>query len=213
VIFGLLIVATRVNGQQNDSASILAVSDGKTPQSIEGNCAYLPLLLKFTIPEIEAPSGRWPYSYGQPLPVTYRYLDELNDTSHRWRISFVLGISNWNSAETPIALYLYSQSQNTISMIDDPTKSVGGVTWYSINGVLLHVDIYGNYYWEDVYQWTDNQRQSIATHEVGHLQGVGHIPNSYLPPAIMYDARTNEQREIYYVPQVPDIALVNQVYP
>ena len=211
-ILPLSIGSTRIDGLINELDFFLSIDNRYTFQCPEDNCIYLPLVMS-SVPEIDAPSGRWPHTYGQPFSVLYKYLDELNDTSHRWRISFVEGISSWNSADTPITLYLYSQSENTISMVDNPAKPVGFTVWYSANGELLHVDVYGNYYWEDVFQWTDNQRRSIAAHEIGHLQGIGHIPKSYPIPALMYEARTNEEREIYYVPQTPDIALVNQVYP
>ena len=212
VILCLLIFSTKINEQKSNFDSALAMEEKFTIQYPENNCVYFPLIQQ-SVPEIDVPSGRWLYTFGQPFSVTYKYLDELNDTANRWRIAFAQGVFGWNSVDTPITLYLYSQSGNTISMVDDSVKPIGFAVLYVADGELFRVNIYGNYYWEGVYQWTDNQRQSIAAHEIGHLQGVGHIPRSYPIPSLMYESRTNEEREIYYLPQVPDIALVNQVYP
>jgi hypothetical protein len=216
VILYLPIVTTRVNDQKSDYNSLLTKK--YTLQCPVSNCVYLPLIFNYAtpypIPEIDLPPGRWPHTIGQPLFITYRYLGELNDPSHRWRIAFQWGMTSWNSTDTPIGLYLYSESQNTIGMVYMQTIIYPAYTlWYAPNGVLLRAEVFGNYYWEDYYQWTDNQRRSLAAHEIGHLQGIGHIPRSYLPPALMWSPRFNDEREKYYVPQIPDIALVNQVYP
>ena len=100
-----------------------------------------------------------------------------------------------------------------VIMVDDASEPVGYTVWYVSNGELLWVEVNGNYYWEDIFDWTTNQRRSIMAHEAGHLQGIGHIPRSYPVPALMYEGRTNDEREIYYFPQSPDILLVNQIYP
>lgn len=211
-ILPLSIGSTRIDGLINELDFFLSIDNSYTFQCPEDNCIYLPLVMG-SVPEIDAPSGRWPHTYGQPFSVMYKYLGELDETSHRWRISFVEGISSWNSADTPITLYLYSQTENKIGMVDDEFEPVGFTLWFSAGDELLWAEVYGNYYWEDVFQWTDNQRRSIAAHEIGHFQGIGHIPRSFPIFSLMYDGMSNYEFELYFIPQTPDIALVNQVYP
>lgn len=69
-----------------------------------------------------------------------------------------------------------------------------------------------------VRQWAQNsysvnQRQEIATYELGHGVSIGHIPNDYYQEALMYKNQAIQDFEIRYFPLWADIRLVNQVYP
>ena len=210
VILPMLVIVNDVFSGDNTKHVQAYTTQGQCPAN---ECIFLPLILN-GIPEVDLPPRRWDHTPGQPLGVTYKYLGELNDTSHVWRLAFAQGAFTWNNTGTLVTLYLYGESENTIAMDDDQAMPIGYSVWVYTQGTNeIRVEVYGNYFWDNFFQWTENQRRSIASHELGHLQLLGHIPTSYSTPSLMYNQRTNEDREIYYVPQPPDISLVNQVYP
>jgi len=74
--------------------------------------------------------------------------------------------------------------------------------------------VYGNRYFEIQHgPYTPNQRRAIASHEIGHLQLIGHIPQNYQPMALMYPSNGLDEFEDLNRPTQDDIAIVKRAYP
>lgn len=172
---------------------------------------WLPMIMG-TVPEIGV-TFRWYHIVGQPLSITYKWVDELENPNHTWRIAFQQGINNWNSADTLINFYYHSGSMNTIDAIFDQEEYTRG---YAIlideNGDHLtdRVEVVGNLYWDIHDGYSNNQRLEVASHEIGHLQSIGHIPRTE-PEALMWEYRYLSEMEYIFSPQPIDVMLVNQV--
>jgi len=172
---------------------------------------YLPLVMR-SIPEVDVPSGRWPHSFGQQVNITYKWTGDLTNPYHTWRYSFQYGLNDWNNASTLTAFTYNSSSSNTIDMLYDPNESPGRTWITSVNGVTTKVNAYGNLYWDIHWGYTNHQRRSVAAHEVGHMQSIGHIPRSYSLDALMLEWFYLYELENIYTPQQLDNDFVNQVY-
>lgn len=175
-------------------------------------CVYLPLII-VQVPEIDIPSGRWPHSYGQQVSITYKWSGDLTNPSHTWRPAFQHGIDDWDNSQTLVNFYFHSGSNNTIDMVYDSDGAPGFTTIVSSNGTTDWAKAYGNLYWDIYWGYTNNQRRSVAEHEIGHMQSIGHIPRSYTLDSLMLEWFYLYELSNIYTPQTIDVDLVNQVYP
>ncbi len=176
--------------------------------------AYLPLVYK-QIPEILDHSGRWPHSFEQTTAITYKWVGNLVNPNHNWRMAFASGIDDWNLSPTHVVFLSDSGSSNTIDVVNDASKSAGYclVDLDSSGRIIIRIRAYGNLYWDSTYGYSINQRRSIAAHEIGHMQSIGEIPRSFTTDALMVEWSYLYELENLYSPRAVDIALVNQVYP
>ena len=177
---------------------------------------YLSIIVK-GIPEIDAPQGRWPYKPGSPLIITYRYDDSIN-THPEWHAAFWDAREDWDNLNTPTNFDYDANSLNTLGVINNKDEPSGITEWTIQGGVIVSVKVAGNQYWDNYYSYTVNQRRSTAAHEIGHLQGVGHIPRGdpdedHPHEAIMWSWRYLHEKEWLYSPRLYDRNLINQVYP
>lgn len=172
---------------------------------------YLPLILK-QVPEIDIPSGRWPHVQGQQVSITYKWSGGLTNPYHTWRPAFQSGINDWDNSSTLVNFYFHSGSNNTIDMVYDPNAAQGFTILSWTNGITNWARAYGNLYWDIHWGYTNNQRRSVAEHEVGHMQSIGHIPRSYTLNALMLEWFYLHELANIYTPQDVDIALINQIY-
>lgn len=140
-----------------------------------------------------------------PLNVLYKYGANLQTPGTAWRIAFNNGVYNWNVANIkPAFLYDASNSRNTV---DTYTAADGywGYTWWYCN-VLYYLDRFdakGNVN----YNPNDQQRDEVASHELGHGLGFGH---STVSPAVM---NVSGPYGTWGVPQQDDVNGANAMYP
>lgn len=175
---------------------------------------FLPIVMKSPIPEVDYPGGRWPHTIGQLVDVPYTWSGDLTNPYHTWRPAFQSGINDWNSTTTLAYFHNDTGSSNTIEMFYDPNGPQGKTVIYfnPQTGVTSRVNAYGNLYWDIHWGYSNNQRQNVAEHEIGHMLSIGHIPRSYTNDALMVEWSTLEEMNMIFTPQTSDIALVNQVY-
>jgi hypothetical protein len=183
-------------------------------QCLSGHCVYLPLLMN-SVPEVDIPECRWLYIPGQLFFISYKWGNRLQSPGTLWRNAFESGISSWNNSLIMAYYYFDNSSGNIINTYDDdsPTRGITNITCIVPEGTTVSVEIMGNIYWDIINDYTVNQRQGIAAHEVGHGISIGHIPADYPIDALMYDVTPLEYFSSIFVPQLPDIWLVNHVYP
>lgn len=185
-----------------------------TSECPDNYCIYLPIVSK-EVPEIDVPSCRWPHNSGQNLYISYKWGDRLQSPSTLWCNAFEDGIPEWHNAPTLTRFYYTIWSDNEINTYVQAGDGRRGYTVISCLGSeTIEVEILGNIYYDQQAGWyTVNQRRGIATHEVGHGQSIGHIPNYYPYTALMYKGEVPLSFwSTTYTPQSPDIMLVNQVY-
>jgi hypothetical protein len=189
----------------------------------------MPYIKEILVPEIDSTGGAmWARNGYDNITLIYRFSEQLynpqSNDALNWRIAFLSGVAAWNL--TPIKIYLTPGTTNEQILLDmyyDPSDGSRGETaWTIVNpgNILVYAISAGNVYkdWEE--HFTIKQRDSVAAHELGHAHGIGHVPVSdtlhtrTLPYiAIMKSKLYPEDNEEYYVPQLPDIRLVNQYYP
>ncbi|MFH1636199.1 MAG: hypothetical protein ABIG63_19600 [Chloroflexota bacterium] len=175
-------------------------------------CIYLPIVLN-SVPEIDVPPCRWPHNSGQNVYISYKWGNRLQISGSLWRNAFEDGIPEWNNAQTLTHFYYSISSDNVINTYNLAGDGRRGKTIISCLGSeTVKVDVLGNIYYDIQDGYTVNQRRGIATHEVGHGQSIGHIPNDYPLTALMYKSTPLSFFSTIYTPQSPDIALVNQIY-
>lgn len=199
-----------------NQGKILNIQNKLTSSELSNYKVYLPLVYSYTyIPEIDFPGCRWPFNPGGLLYIRYAWGDRLQTSGTLWRIAFENGLSTWNMTSTPIWFYFDVISENIINTYYDETAANRGYTEITcnINGYTQKVKVLGNVYWDIAEGYTDEQRRGIATHEVGHGISIGHIPNSFPIQSLMYKVTPLIFFSTIYVPQSPDISLVNQIYP
>ncbi len=178
-------------------------------------CIYLPIVLNYyPVPETDIPSCRWAFNPGQILYITYKWGDRLQSPGALWRNAFETGLNSWNYTSTPVWYYFDNSSANIVNTYDDETNN-RGITYITciVNGPTLKVEVLGNVWWDDHDDYTVEQRRGIATHELGHGLSIGHIPNDYPFPSLMYKITPLDFFSTIYDPQPSDISLVNQIYP
>jgi hypothetical protein len=199
------------------TSSSHAGRESDTPEiTCPGNplCLFLPIMSR-PIPEVDVPLCRWAYIRGSTYFISYKWGSGLLNSGSSWRVAFDKGLSSWNTL--PILPYYYfaSASNNNIDTYSDES-STRGITYITCtvgNPFTLSVSINGNTYWDNVEIYTDQQRQGIATHELGHGFSIGHIPQSYPTNALMYKAPPLEFFSSTYTPQLPDQLLLIQIFP
>lgn len=140
-----------------------------------------------------------------PLYVLYKYGANLQTPGTAWRNAFNAGISNWNTASIePIFSYDASNSRNTVDTYSAADGNWGNTWWYC--NVLYYLDRFdakGNVY----YSMNDQQREEVASHELGHGLGFGH---STVSPSVM---NQYGPYGTWGVPQQDDINGANAMYP
>lgn len=199
-------------------ANNLSIQENQNVTSTESHI-YTPIILQQAggpIPEVDIPPGRWPHSSGQIVSISYKWIGDLTDPTHPWRLAFQSGINDWNSTTTHVVFHYYSESINTINVYRDSNDRRYGKTVIAYNeqtGFTVQVNASGNLHWDDILGFTTHQRQNVAEHEVGHMISIGHIPRNFAFDTLMVDESTFEEMEIFYTPQDLDVVLVNQVYP
>lgn len=140
-----------------------------------------------------------------PLNVLYKFGANLQTPGTQWRIAFDNGVSNWNVANIkPSFLYDVNNSRNTL---DTYTAADGywGYTWRYCNPLyyLDRFDAKGNVN----YYPNDQERDEVASHELGHGLGFGH---STVSPAVM---NVNGPYGTWGIPQPDDVNGANAMYP
>jgi hypothetical protein len=185
-------------------------------QQTQSHRVYLNIIYN-GVAEIEAPSGRWPHSQGNPLYISYCWDDSIN-THPEWHAAFWDAREDWDNLNTPINFYYDANSQNKFGVVNDKNEDPGYTQWWIQGEKIIKAEAYGNQYWDNHWSFTVSQRRGTAAHEIGHYQGVGHIPRGdvteYNPhEAIMWDAIMVHEKEWLYSPRPYDSALINQVYP
>jgi hypothetical protein len=83
------------------------------------------------------------------------------------------GRNAWNYSPAPI--YFNVVSSSGITLYDTSNSGVGwdGITYYSsLFGHFLNAQAYLNYYY--VQNYSGGEAQGVATHELGHIAGLGH---------------------------------------
>lgn len=170
---------------------------------------FMPMVILSPIPEIDLPPSRWPHYFGQTTTVTHKW-DASLPPYHLWRYAFEQGIDDWNEADTLIYLAYSATSENLIKYeySAPPLEPDSYTIWHIVNGAVTHVTVVGNPYWDLLYGYTNDERQGVCAHEIGHLQLVGHIPQTFLAAALMKPYLGN-----IYSLQAADITLINQAYP
>jgi hypothetical protein len=192
----------------HNAITILPVSANSPEALTVISKVFMPMVILSPVPEIDLPANRWPHYFGQITYVTYKWDATLPPYS-QWRYAFEQGISDWNATDTLISLVNSDTSLNVIKyQYFDPPLENSFTVWHIENGVVTHVTVIGNPYWDFQTGLTDEERQGDCAHEIGHLQLVGHIPESYLSDALM-----KPDAGVIYSPQYPDINLINQAYP
>ncbi|MEA3439248.1 MAG: hypothetical protein U9R58_03110, partial [Chloroflexota bacterium] len=177
---------------------------------------YLPIVCNRAIcksvPEFDLPPNRWPNTPGQPLIIAYKWGAQISWHTE-WKDAFQAGKSDWSEADTRVEFGYDYASDNFFDVDYDPLLGPGFTIWVIENEVVVKVKSYGNIYHDELENWSSNQRRSIAAHEVGHAQLIGHIPRIGVEGyAVMFSSHPPSEYEWLYSPTNLDIILVNQVY-
>lgn len=182
-------------------------------QQTQSHRVYLNIIYN-GVPEIEAPPVRWPYQSGYPLIITYRWHESIN-VHREWFDAFSAARDDWDEVSSPVDFVYNANSKNYFGVEYDPNTPFAGYTIPRPSASdLEYVEVIGNLHWDEYYNFTVNQRQSTASHEIGHMQRLGHVPRDDYPKlAIMWDWRYVHEKEWQNHPYDVDITLINQVYP
>lgn len=171
---------------------------------------YLPIVMKAPIIEYDIPPCRWPHTIGSNTGFAYSWGSNLMTPGSLWRNAFEAALAAWTSA--PTKTYYYENTQGTGPVFINTyyaLDNTGGKAQYYCSvpnpTTTVAYDVLGNtaYYYSN-----GNGYQAYAGHESGHGQSLGHIAGTDIA-LLGY----NPDIYTYYTPQIPDIELVNQVYP
>lgn len=159
-----------------------------TAECYSNYCNFLPVILNDRmLPEIDPSPCHWLYDPNEWLAISYKWGSGLQIPGSTWRIAFQSGINSWNNTYTPVYYYPNTSSANKIDIAYLPDIDAQGVTTIFCNGdEIMDWIIIANTYYDYAWNYTIHERLGIATHELGHGIGLGHIPDWFLPPAIMY---------------------------
>lgn len=159
------------------------------------------------ITEIDAPGCRWTIS-GGTVYIPYTWGGNLQTPGTPWRNAFEAAVGDWNGLDTRIYFYYDNGLPNvTIDTYSRPDGAGGYASYACCWSIPCYYNVYGNTYYDVGY--TNNERRAAASHEVGHSQAIGHIPEFEGVALMGY----NPDPDVYYTPQGTDEELVNQVYP
>jgi hypothetical protein len=190
-----------------------------SPDCFSNYCACIPIVIVSDpipppVPEVDVPLCRWNHYQYQVLYIDYQWGDNLRIPGSPWRNAFEAGLSSWNGSSTPVWYYYNSSSINVINLYNGGDDGMRG--WTNIicivNGPTYLVEVFANVYYDHRDNYTVEQRRGLATHELGHGISIGHIPNSWSVPSLMYK-NIPLFFQTCFNPQVSDIQLVNQIYP
>jgi Dual-action HEIGH metallo-peptidase len=162
--------------------------------------------------EIDYPGCRWIHNIGVTTYLRYFWGENLQGSS-AWRTAFEAGISDWNNLPNTKIFYAsnFGDGAVTIDTVWDTVNQGAGFARSSCSGTnTASYYVVANTY--STAGYSDNQRRSVATHELGHSFSLGHLSNvaSIEGAALLGE---NPNGEIYYTPQPLDVDLVQRVYP
>jgi len=124
-----------------------------------------------------------------------------------WRVAYEATISDWHWASTYIYFSYSSTGPVKFDIYYDPNDDDAGhaaITCYG--STTTKVDVSSNTFHDP---GSNNIRRAYAGHETGHSQSINHIAQEEGIVLMGF----NPNPGIYYIPQLTDTSLVNQVYP
>lgn len=145
---------------------------------------------------------------GTLTTINYDWGSYLQYQNNPWRMAATSSIWDWNAKSSRID---YSWGNDETVLIDlyydsSPGSEGGICVWYFNSSYLIYAEVLQNSY----YSWySTNQMRSATGHELGHGLGLGHILNTDTIALMGNNPDTN----LYFMPQLADIYLLNIVYP
>jgi hypothetical protein len=164
---------------------------------------YLPIVFNKYPFELDAPPCRW-----NNYSIAYKWGSNLQTPGSSWRTAFESAVVDWNVIPTKFYFYYSASGNITMDTYYDQFDGLGGKTIINCDmntKVTIACDVLGNIY----YSHTVNVYHSLAGHETGHSQSIGHVADQSVIALMGH----NPNPEIYYTPQQADIDFVNTIYP
>ncbi|MGD0153730.1 MAG: matrixin family metalloprotease [Thermacetogeniaceae bacterium] len=146
------------------------------------------------------------YTWEDPTPVTYWW--DTTITSATSRACWQNGASAWNNATSRVSFSYNSNYEVYLGATNDDNISWDGITaLYASGNTITSADCYLNEYYTNGY--SSAKRQSVSTHELGHVLGLGHSNG-----ARIMNPYTDSRWDTYGVntPQTDDLNGINAMY-